>query len=42
VGGILLVHGVGTTGQDDSLGAPAEIGQLLGTGEHLRVDIDLS
>lgn len=32
VGGILLIHRVGTTGQNDSLGAPAEIGQLLGAG----------
>lgn len=42
VGGTLLVHGVRTTGQDDTLGLPGQIGELLGAREHLRVDIDLS
>jgi len=39
---ILLVYGVGATRQDDSLGLPSQIGQLLGAREHLGVDIDLA
>lgn len=39
---ILLVDGVGTTGQDDTLGLPSQVGQLLSARQHLRVDIDLT
>ena len=42
VGGALLVDGVGTSREDDTLGLPGQLGELLGTREHLRVDIDLS
>lgn len=42
VGSVLLVHGVGTAGQDDTLGLPSKIGQLLGARKHLTVDVDLT
>lgn len=42
VGGALLVDGVGAAREDDTLGLPGQLGELLGAREHLRVDIDLS
>lgn len=42
MGRTLLVNGVRTTGQDDTLRLPGQLGELLGAWEHLRVDIDLS
>lgn len=42
VGSVLLIHRVGATRQNDALGLPAQIGQLLGAGKHLGVDIDLA
>jgi hypothetical protein len=39
---ILFVNGVGTTRQDNSLGLPGQIGQLLGARQHLGVDVDLA
>lgn len=42
VGSTVLVDGVRATGEDDTLGLPAQIGELLGAGQHLGVDIDFS
>ena len=42
VGSVLLVNGVGTAGQDDTLGLPGKVGQLLGARKHLTVDVDLT
>lgn len=39
---VLLVDGIRTTGQDDTLGLPGQVGQLLGARQHLGVDIDLA
>jgi hypothetical protein len=42
VGSAVLVNGVRTAGEDNTLGLPSEVGELLGAGEHLGVDIDFS
>ena len=38
----VLVNTVGATGEDNTLGLEGEVGHLLGAGQHLTVDIDLS
>lgn len=42
VRGVLLVDGVRAARQDDTRWLPSQIGQLLGAGQHFRVDIDLT
>ena len=42
MGGIIGVDGVRATGEDDSLGFPVEVSDLLGAWEHLCVDVELS
>lgn len=42
VGCIILIDGVWAAGENDTLGLPSQISQLLGAGKHLGVDIDFA
>ena len=42
VGGVVGVHRVWATGENDTLGLPGELSDLLGAWEHLSVDVELS
>lgn len=42
VGCAILIDGVWAAGENDTLGLPSQIGELLGAGEHLGVDIDFA
>lgn len=42
VGCAILVDGVWAAGENDTLGLPSQIGELLGAGEHLGVDVDFA
>lgn len=42
VGCVGVVYGVWAPGEDNTLGLPGELRDLLGTGEHLGVDIKLT